>query len=194
MQLVIRGFTQPLLKRQSKMCPSVRHNLLLHSMQTDYKVTHIGQSIHNYSNGIISQLSSQRSHDKIHGNFFPLPLRHLQRLQQSSRSLMFSLDSLTSVAKSNILGNVSLHSIPPISGLEIMVHLMPSWMNGISRHMCFMKYLILQLLNARHTNPSFVPQYSFLMFQKVRRLLSLDNALNLLDLLIFYLTFLNLLK
>jgi hypothetical protein len=38
---------------------------------------------------------------------------------------MFSLDSLTSVAKSNILGDVSLHSIPPISGLEIMVHLIP---------------------------------------------------------------------
>jgi hypothetical protein len=66
---------------------------------------------------------------------------------------MFSLDSQTSVAKSNILGNVSLHSIPPISGLEIMVHLIPSWVNGISRLMRFTKYLILQLLDARHTNP-----------------------------------------
>jgi hypothetical protein len=45
---------------------------------------------------------------------------------KSSRSLMFCLDSLTSVAKSNVLDNVSLHSIPPISGLEIMVHLIPS--------------------------------------------------------------------
>jgi hypothetical protein len=66
---------------------------------------------------------------------------------------MFSLDSLTCVAKSNI----SLHSIPPISGLEIMVHLIPSWMNGISRFMPFMKYLILQLLDAQHTNPPLVP-------------------------------------
>jgi hypothetical protein len=48
---------------------------------------------------------------------------------------MFSFDSLTNVAKSNILGNISLHTIPPISGLEIMVHLIPSWMNGISRLM-----------------------------------------------------------
>jgi hypothetical protein len=48
---------------------------------------------------------------------------------------MFSLDSLTSITKSNILGNVSLHFIPPISGLKIMVHLIPSWMNGISRLM-----------------------------------------------------------
>jgi hypothetical protein len=67
---------------------------------------------------------------------------------------MFILDSLTSVTKSNIVGNVSLHSIPPISGLEIMVHLFPS---GISVLMHFMKYLILQLLNAGHTNPPLVP-------------------------------------
>jgi hypothetical protein len=70
---------------------------------------------------------------------------------------MFSLDSLTSVAKSNILGNVSLHSIPPIGGLEIMVHLIPSWMNRISRLICLMKYLILQLIDARNTNSSLVP-------------------------------------
>jgi hypothetical protein len=107
---------------------------------------------------------------------------------------MFSLDSLTSVAKSNKLGNISLHSIPPISDLEIMVHHIPSWMNGISRLMCFMKYLILQFLDVRHTNPSHVPQHTFLIFQKTRRLLFLDVALNLLDLLIFYLTFPNLLK
>jgi hypothetical protein len=69
---------------------------------------------------------------------------------------MFSLDSLISVAKSNILGNVSLHSTPPISGLNIMVHLIPSWMNGISRLMRFTKYLILQLLDARHINPPLV--------------------------------------
>jgi hypothetical protein len=76
---------------------------------------------------------------------------------------MFSLDSLTSVTKSNILDNISLHSIPPISGLEIMVHLIPSWMNGISRLMRFMKYLILQLLDARHTYPPLVPQHTFLI-------------------------------
>jgi hypothetical protein len=50
---------------------------------------------------------------------------------------MFSLDSLISVAKSNILSSVSLHSIPPISGLEIMVHLISSWMNGIISHLVF---------------------------------------------------------
>jgi hypothetical protein len=56
---------------------------------------------------------------------------------------MLGFDSLISVTKGNILGNVSLHTIPLISGLEIMVHLIPFGMNGISRLMCFMKYLIL---------------------------------------------------
>jgi hypothetical protein len=101
---------------------------------------------------------------------------------------------LTTIAKSNILGNVSLHSIPPISGLEIMVHLIPSWMNGISRLMHFMKYLILQFLHIGHTNPSFVPQHSLLIFRKDKRLLFLDIALYLLDLLVFNLTVPNLLK
>jgi hypothetical protein len=82
--------------------------------------------------------------------------------------LMFSLDSLTSVAKSNVLGNISLHSIPPISGLEIMVHLIPSWMNGISRLICFTKYLILHLLDVRYTNPSFVSKHTFPILQKTR--------------------------
>jgi hypothetical protein len=55
--------------------------------------------------------------------------------------------------------------------------------------MGLMKYLILQLLNLRHTDPSFVPQYSLFIFQKSSRLLFLDITLNLLDLLIFQLTF-----
>jgi hypothetical protein len=70
---------------------------------------------------------------------------------------MSSLNSLTSVTKSNILGNISLHNIPPIRGLETMGHLIPSWENGISKFMYFAKYLILQLLDVRHTDPSFIP-------------------------------------
>jgi hypothetical protein len=77
---------------------------------------------------------------------------------------MLSFDSLTDIAKSDILGNISLHSMPPISGLEIMVHLIPSWMNGISELVSLTKYFILQLLNIRHTDPSFVPQYTLIIF------------------------------
>jgi hypothetical protein len=53
----------------------------------------------------------------------------------------------------------SLHSIPPIGCLEILVHLIPSWMHGISGLMSLSKYLMLQSLGIRHTNHSFVPQH-----------------------------------
>jgi hypothetical protein len=57
--------------------------------------------------------------------------------------LMLSLSSLTVVAKGNILGNISLHSIPLIGCLEISVHLIPLWMNGISGLVSLSKYLVL---------------------------------------------------
>jgi hypothetical protein len=76
---------------------------------------------------------------------------------------MLSFDSLTSVTNGNILGNVSLHTVPPISGLEIMVHLIPSEMNGISGLMSLMMYFILQLLDVMHTNPPVVPQHTFII-------------------------------
>jgi hypothetical protein len=75
---------------------------------------------------------------------------------------MLGLDSLIGVAKSNI----SPHSIPPIGCLEIMVHLIPSWMNGISGLVSLMVYLDLQLLDVRHTYPSFVPQLTLVVFGK----------------------------
>jgi hypothetical protein len=106
---------------------------------------------------------------------------------------MLSFDSLTSVTRSNILRNISLHSIPPISVLEIMVHLIPSRMNGISGLVSLMKYLILQLLDVRHTNPSLVPQHTFIILGETRLFFFLDVLLYLLDLLIFQLASLNLL-
>jgi hypothetical protein len=82
--------------------------------------------------------------------------------------LMLSFDSLTSVTKSNIFGDISIHTIPPISVLDIMVHLIPYWMSGISGSMCFKRYLILQLLDVRHTDPSFVPQHTFIILRESR--------------------------
>jgi hypothetical protein len=76
---------------------------------------------------------------------------------------MLDFDSLTSVAKGNILGNISLHTVPPISDLVIMVHLITSEMNGISGLLGLMMYLVLQLLDVRHTNPSLVSQHTFIV-------------------------------
>jgi hypothetical protein len=77
--------------------------------------------------------------------------------------LMLSFDSLTGITNNNILDNIPLHFVPPISGLEIVVHFIPSRMNGISKLMSLTKYLILQLLDIRHGDPSFVPQYTLII-------------------------------
>jgi hypothetical protein len=77
---------------------------------------------------------------------------------------MLGLDPLTGVAK----GNISLHFLPPIGCLEIMVHLIPSWMNGISGLVSLSEYLILQLLDAKHTDASFIPQHTLVVFHKSR--------------------------
>jgi hypothetical protein len=86
--------------------------------------------------------------------------------QQSSGSLMLGLDCLPGVAKSNILSNIYLHSVLPVGCLVITVHLIPSWMNGISRLVSLSKYLILQLIDVRYTDPSFVLQYTSVIIHK----------------------------
>jgi hypothetical protein len=74
----------------------------------------------------MSRLTPRQSHDEIHSNSFSLPLGYSQGLQHPIGSLMLELDSLTGVAKDNILHNISLYSVPLIGCLEIMVHLIPS--------------------------------------------------------------------
>jgi hypothetical protein len=81
---------------------------------------------------------------------------------------MLDLDSLIGVTKGNILGNISLHPIPPIGCLEIMVHLIPYWMNGISGLVSLSTYLVLQLLDVRHIDLSFVSQQTLVIFRKSR--------------------------
>jgi hypothetical protein len=129
----------PYQKRGGTCCPGVStpkiqslvdlsttcHVSINHLHHSNHCSNHLGQWNHNHPNRIVSRLSPQQTHDKIHGNLFPLPLRYLQRLQQSHRSLMLVFDSLKSVSKSNILGSVSLHTVPPISGLEIWYVLFP---------------------------------------------------------------------
>jgi hypothetical protein len=75
-----------------------------------------------------------------------------------------------------------------------MVHLIPFGMNRISGFVSLTKYIILQLLDVRHTNPPLVPQHNFIIFQETRRLFFLDIMLYLLNFLILQLTFSNLLE
>jgi hypothetical protein len=64
---------------------------------------------------------------------------------------------LTCIAKHYILCNFTFHSIPPVGNLEILIHLIASEVNKVSRIMSFSKYEVLDFLDVRYTDSSFVP-------------------------------------
>jgi len=78
----------------------------------------LSESVYYYPNRIISMLSTWHSGNKIHTNFFPLPLRYLHWLQQLCRSLVLNFHSLIGVAQSYILCHISFQPVPPISLLD----------------------------------------------------------------------------
>jgi hypothetical protein len=58
---------------------------------------------------------------------------------------MISFNSPTDVTFSHILCNLALHSSPPKILLQVLVHFALSWMDNISRAMCFMHDLLMEL-------------------------------------------------
>jgi hypothetical protein len=58
-----------------------------------------------------------------------------QGLQISSWPQMIGLDSSTRVTFRHILRNFSLHPHPPKTLLQVLIHLVDSWMDRISRAM-----------------------------------------------------------
>jgi hypothetical protein len=87
--------------------------------------------------------------------------------------------------KGNIFGIISLNFVPPVVCFETLAHLISSWVNGISGLVSLLMYLILQLIDVRQTNPSFVPWHVLVIFCKSEWLLFLDIALPFLNLLVF---------
>jgi hypothetical protein len=58
---------------------------------------------------------------------------------------MFGLDSLTGVTFGHILCYLSLHSCPPEILLQILIHLIGSWMDRIPRAMGLVHDLVAKL-------------------------------------------------
>jgi hypothetical protein len=68
---------------------------------------------------------------EVHTYVFPFPLENAQGLQVSGGSQMVSFDPPTAVTLGHILCYLSLHSCPPEILLQILIHLVGSWMNRI---------------------------------------------------------------
>jgi hypothetical protein len=110
------GRMQLLPKASDKLQPSIRDDHLQNSVQAKhvsnvdlsillnsifgvdgYEVSGFGESIHDHPNQIKLAGSQRQSHNEIHANVTPLPIRNTQRLQQSSRFHVISLNLLTCI-------------------------------------------------------------------------------------------------
>jgi hypothetical protein len=100
---------------------------------------------------------------------------------------MLCLVTLTSVTDSHILRNGTLHSIPPESFLEIIIHLRAARMNGICRIMSLTQDQLPEILYIRHTYPALVPQGTLIILSEMRGFTNLKQLTNLLQLLIILL-------
>jgi hypothetical protein len=106
---------------------------------------------------------------------------------------VFCLHSLTCITKCHIFFHITLHSIPTVGCLEILIHLVASWVDEVCRIMSFSEYYILAFLDIGYTNPSFVPEYSLVILSETK-LLSFCNIFpDLLEIHVFKLTFMNIL-
>jgi hypothetical protein len=139
----------------------IRNNGLRHTMQTRdarniqlgilfslVKVVHwnemsgLGKSVDDYPDGVKLVAGERQTHNEIHTDVLPFPGRNTQRLQQSRRPHMISLDPSTRVTFRNIVSSLVFHTGPPKLCLTIMIHLCAAWVDGIFGSVSFIKYLL----------------------------------------------------
>ena len=76
---------------------------------------------------------------------------------------MFGLDKVAHIATSNIVGDLSLHVVPPENLLEVLVHFGTTRVNGVSQAVGFLKNLLLKRGLVWHTEVSTKTKYSLLI-------------------------------
>src|SRR5664279_2790455 len=97
------------------------------------EVGNFGEPVANNPDRVIPSARPRESGNKVHTDFIPFPLWYLQRLEQSGRTLMLSLDSLTDITSGYERANLSRHTMPPEFLFHILIHLCSSGMDGIRR-------------------------------------------------------------
>jgi hypothetical protein len=96
-----------------------------------YEVGRLSQAVHNDPYRVIPTQGARQTHNEVHVDVFPFPLGNAQWLQVSGGSQMTGLDSSTGVTLGHIFCYLSLHPCPPKHFLQILIHLVGSWMDRI---------------------------------------------------------------
>jgi hypothetical protein len=100
---------------------------------------------------------------------------------------MLCLDTLTSVTDSHVLRNGTLHSIPPESFLQVIIHLRAARMDRICCIMSLTQNQLSEVFHIRHTYTTLVPQGTLIILSEMRGFANLKQFTDLLQLLIFLL-------
>jgi hypothetical protein len=145
--------------------------------------------VHYYPDGVITSTSAGQTDYEIHPDLIPFPLRNLQRLQQTCRSLMFCFNPLTTVTHSHILCYLPFHSIPPKSSLQVLVHLLTARVYRVCCLMIFLENQFPDRFDIGNTQSVLEPYHSFCIFTEILAFPIYDQLPDLVDLLIILLTF-----
>jgi hypothetical protein len=76
------------------------------------EMNRLGKPVDNYPDGVKLVGRERHTHNKIQADVFPFLGWIIQRLQQSNRSHMISLDPSTCATFYNIVSSLTLHSSP----------------------------------------------------------------------------------
>ena len=93
-------------------------------------MSHFSKLVDDNEDSIISVLGLGKSSHEVHLNMVKLPFWNGKRLEEISWLLVFCFHSSVDITFIHKLSNLVLHSSPPISLLEVLVHLRTSRING----------------------------------------------------------------
>jgi hypothetical protein len=147
------------------------------------------QTVHYYPDGVITITSARQTDYEIHSDLIPFPLRDLQWLQQTCRSLMFCFNPLTIVTYSHILCFLPFHIVPPESFLQVLVHLLTTRVYSVCYLMSFLENQFPDRFDIENTQSVLEPYHSFCIFTEILAFSVYDQLPDLVDLLIILLTF-----
>jgi hypothetical protein len=130
-------------------------------------MSRLGQVVHYNPDGVITGSSARQTEYKVHPNIIPLPLRNLQRLQQTCGPLMLCFNSLTTVTYGHILHDLPFHTVTPESFLQVLVHLLAARVYEIRCLMGFLENQFLDRFDVGKTRLTFNPHYASRVFPEI---------------------------
>ena len=96
-------------------------------------MSNLGKLVNHHKDSIISSLGFRKASDEVHFNVVKLPFWNGKWLEETSWPLVFCLHSSADITFIHELSDLALHLSPPISLLEVLIHLRAPRVDGEER-------------------------------------------------------------